>query len=269
MSARPPAASPTPRRKATPPRGAEAAPGSGAAAVAAGAVPIRMNKAHFPVTVLGPGRRLGLWMQGCSIGCPGCVSQDTWAPEAHAPMQVAEVLAWCRRVTQGQAFEGVTISGGEPFDQPDALAALLAELHRWRRQAGLDFDVLCYSGHPLARLERQHAGLLAQLDALIPEPYVDKQPMTQLWRGSANQPLLLLSERARQRYAAFVDAPADSSSKRMQVGISGQRVWWIGLPARGDMQALEAVCAERGLVFAQPSWASAPSAPSAKNTKGA
>ena len=222
----------------------------------AGGVLIRMNKAHFPVTVLGPGRRIGLWMQGCSIGCPGCVSQDTWAPDAHAPMQVAEVLAWCQRVTQGEAFDGVTISGGEPFDQPEALAALLAALHRWRRQAGLDFDVLCYSGHPLARLERQHAGLLAQLDALIPEPYVDKQPMTQLWRGSANQPLVLLSERARTRYAAYVDASANSSSKRMQVGISGQRVWWIGLPARGDMQALEALCAERGLRFAAASWQS-------------
>ena len=42
---------------------------------------IAINKAHFPVTVLGPGRRIGIWLQGCSIHCKGCVSQDTWAAD--------------------------------------------------------------------------------------------------------------------------------------------------------------------------------------------
>lgn len=40
-------------------------------------VNIYINNAHFPVTVLGPGA-LGIWTQGCSIGCKGCVSRDTW-----------------------------------------------------------------------------------------------------------------------------------------------------------------------------------------------
>ncbi|HSV19446.1 MAG TPA: 4Fe-4S cluster-binding domain-containing protein, partial [Casimicrobiaceae bacterium] len=42
---------------------------------------IELNKAHWPVTVLGPGKRIGLWLQGCSIHCPGCVSQDTWSAD--------------------------------------------------------------------------------------------------------------------------------------------------------------------------------------------
>ena len=40
---------------------------------------IRLNKAHYPVTALGPGRRIGLWLQGCALACPGCISQDSWA----------------------------------------------------------------------------------------------------------------------------------------------------------------------------------------------
>ncbi len=43
---------------------------------------ILLNKAHFPVTVLGPGRRIGLWLQGCTIRCRGCVSQDARPADA-------------------------------------------------------------------------------------------------------------------------------------------------------------------------------------------
>lgn len=39
---------------------------------------IAINKIHFPVSTLGFGQRLGIWFQGCSIRCPGCISRDTW-----------------------------------------------------------------------------------------------------------------------------------------------------------------------------------------------
>lgn len=217
------------------------------------AATLELNKAHWPVTVLGPGRRIGLWVQGCAIGCRGCVSQDTWAPDPARAIAVADLVAWCRRVAP-EGPDGVTISGGEPFGQPAGLRALLEELHRWRTDAGLDFDLLCYSGYPLAALRRRHEELLALLDAVIPEPYVDAMPITQLWRGSGNQPLVPLSERGRLRYPAQVDAAAGVGGKRMQVAVEGGRVWMIGIPARGDMARVEALCAERGLSLQQVSW---------------
>jgi len=216
-------------------------------------VKIALNKAHYPVTVLGPGKRIGLWLQGCSIGCTGCVSQDTWAADETFDTTVETVLDWCRKVAT-QGLDGVTISGGEPFEQPEALGALLAGLQAWRSEATLDFDVLAYSGMPLRRLQRDHADLLARLDAIIPEPFVEKQPVTHVWRGSGNQPLVALSERGRARYADWLDASATTQTKRMQIQVSDGRVWAIGIPARGDMQALEGLCASRGLPFASVSW---------------
>jgi anaerobic ribonucleoside-triphosphate reductase activating protein len=214
---------------------------------------LQLNKAHWPVTVLGPGRRIGLWVQGCSIGCRGCVSQDTWAPDNTKVIAVRDLLAWCRKVApDGPA--GITISGGEPFEQPLGLRALLHGLAQWRSDAGLDFDILCYSGYGLARLQRKHAGLLKLLDALIPEPYVDSKPITHAWRGSFNQPLVTLSERGRLRYADSMNAPAEGAGKRMQAAVDGGRVWMIGIPARGDMARVEALCAERGLALEKVSW---------------
>ncbi len=214
---------------------------------------ISINRAHFPVTVLGPGRRIGLWVQGCSIGCKGCVSRDTWAKDAGRLMPIAQLLQWCRDVAVS-GLDGITISGGEPFEQPKALGALLDAMHAWREEAGLDFDILCYSGMPLRRLHERHAGLLSRLDALIPEPFVQSQPRTHAWRGSSNQPLVLLSERARVRYAEHVDDLADVPQRRMQTMVDGERVWVVGIPDRGDMQALEQMCQARGLTLGESSW---------------
>jgi anaerobic ribonucleoside-triphosphate reductase activating protein len=211
------------------------------------------NKAHFPVTVLGPGRRIGLWLQGCTIRCKGCVSRDTWPADPARAMPVAALLAWCRKVA-ADGFDGVTISGGEPFDQPKPLAALLDGLAAWRASAGLDFDILCYSGHPLKTLEKRHAKILARLDALIPEPYADGRPLGGLWRGSDNQTLLPLSPRGQARYAACVAAPQAEDAKRMQVSLQDGRLWFIGIPHRGDMAALEELCRARGLELGQVSW---------------
>ena len=244
---------------------------------------IAINKAHFPVTVLGPGRRIGIWTQGCRIHCKGCVSQDTWAADPGRETTVAKVVTWCKEVTR-DGFDGVTISGGEPFDQPRGLSALLDAFNHWRATEGPDFDLLCYSGYPFSTLQKKHAAILAKLDAVIPEPFVEAQPITHLWRGSSNQPLVALSERGRARFAAFVDAPADTFGKRIQAGFSDPapgdaamgashaanassgaapaggratssgRIWFIGIPARGDMAALESLCAERGVELTQVSW---------------
>lgn len=216
---------------------------------------ISINKAHYPVTVLGPGTRLGIWLQGCSIGCKGCVSRDTWVRDPGREMTVAQLMTWSKQTTQDK-LDGVTISGGEPFDQPAALGALLDALIFWRTQNKLDFDILCYSGHPYATLQKKHQKLLDKLDALIPEPYIDAKPLTHLWRGSSNQTLQLLSARGIAKYTPYLDATTDDSNKRIQTMLDGARMWYVGIPSRGDMAALETLCQSRGVELADVSWKS-------------
>ncbi|MDR2365609.1 MAG: radical SAM protein [Zoogloeaceae bacterium] len=220
--------------------------------MAAASFSLRLNKAHYPVTVLGHGRRIGVWFQGCRIRCKGCVSQDTWDETAGAWVRVADMLTWCRQKGK-EGVDGVTISGGEPFDQPQALNALLDGIHRWRRRENLALDVFCYSGYPFSTLQARHGALLKKLDALAPEPYVDALPEGGCWRGSANQPLLPLSPLGKARYGDPAKWPS-VNEKRLQVSVEGGRVWMIGIPARGDMAALEDLCARRGLHMSAVSW---------------
>ena len=214
---------------------------------------VRLNRAHFPVTTLGPGRRIGLWLQGCSIGCPGCVARDTWEADESRLIEVQDVLDWCRRTAPG-GCDGVTISGGEPFEQPQALGALLAGLRAWREEPSVRaFDILCYSGFDLARLRRRHAALLAQLDLLIPEPYVDGMPRGGRWRGSANQPLLALSTLGRERCAEFTAAEPEGKGA-LQISVQEDHVMCIGIPERRDMHRLQSAVRQRGVALRRVSW---------------
>jgi len=213
---------------------------------------LELNKAHYPVTALGPGRRIGIWMQGCSIHCPGCVSRDTWKRDRGKSIGIADLMAWCKRVCAG-VTDGVTISGGEPFDQPQALAALLDALAHWRKDSGQAFDILCYSGYRLEKLQRRHPRLLERIDALVCDPYVERLPSAQPWRGSDNQRLVPLTPLGRQRYAPYLDGGIEVA-RRFQVVADGKRLWFVGIPQRGDLDRIEQACAERGVSLAATSW---------------
>ena len=104
---------------------------------------IRLSRLHHPVTTLGPGVRAGVWVQGCPIGCRGCMSTDTWEAGPEHEIDTGEVLRWLDTLDR---VDGVTISGGEPFEQPEAVRALVTEIARSRPDA----DILVYSGYPFS-----------------------------------------------------------------------------------------------------------------------
>lgn len=210
-----------------------------------------LSRVHYPVTVLGPGRRLGIWFQGCSRGCRGCVSRDTWSKNAGWECDVRTLLLTCQKLAPDA--DGVTISGGEPFEQPDALQELLLALRCWREESGRPFDILGYSGMALSQLTQEFNEIVNLFDALIPEPFREDLPLGGCWRGSDNQPLIPLSPLGRARYQDFVAAPAGKKGA-FQVGVDQKGIWLIGIPDRGDMQRLEILAREKGLVFKGVSW---------------
>jgi len=187
---------------------------------------IALSRLHFPVTTLGPGRRVGVWFQGCSIQCPGCISPDTWAT-GQGVTSLASTLdalaAWAEEA------DGLTVSGGEPFDQPQALAALITG---WRALS--DTDVLVFTGHAFAEVGpwlKRHPGLI---DALIAEPFQIGATQTRALRGSDNQTLHVLSDRG-ARFAAF-ERPAVPADRRLDVMFDADGgAWFAGIPARGDL----------------------------------
>ncbi|PTY00029.1 radical SAM protein [Verrucomicrobia bacterium LW23] len=220
-----------------------------------------LNRMHYPVTTLGYGRRVGLWLQGCSIRCPGCVSQDTWeAGNALQHIDVEEIArVWQRWLP---AADGLTISGGEPFDQPEALLALM---RAWRRDDTRGGDILVFSGYPLETLRARHRTHLRALDVLISDPYEAGAGDTRMLRGSDNQRVTLATALARRRYPRDINTlPWSDGRRRLDMVVAGDDVWMAGIPRRGELARLQAALRERGLTCAtsqQPRQSSQPQQP--------
>lgn len=179
-----------------------------------------------PVHALGPGERVCLWTQGCAKNCPGCISPEM---QPHAGPQVDEALLseLLTQAAERGGCTGLTISGGDPFEQPEALLRLL-ELVRTQFE-----DILVYTGYTLAELQRGEAGdaaktALTLIDVLIDGRYIQSENRPDcVLRGSANQVIHYLSPEAQPRYAAYLLEP-----RRMEVFSHQDTMIIAGIPDR-------------------------------------
>ena len=209
---------------------------------------LKINRLYWPVTSLGFGQRAGIWFQGCSIGCTGCGSQHTWRVENGKEASVGQIMEWLESLPV-EALNGITVSGGEPFEQPHALMKLLSAI-RGRCGERDDFDVLVYSGYTWRKIQRGFPGALEFVDALISGPYVHKREKAWL-RGSDNQELHTLSKIGHRRYGNDSDRADDSP---LQVVVDGEEIRIIGIPARGDLRELSRRLARRGIQIRDTSY---------------
>jgi anaerobic ribonucleoside-triphosphate reductase activating protein len=211
-------------------------------------IPLRVNRMHHPVTALGHGVRVGIWVQGCTIGCAGCASRDTWDPAAGDEVDPASVVRWLD--TLPGPIDGVTVSGGEPFQQPAGLAGLLAELAAWR--ADREVDLLVFSGYAWPRLvgRPECAEALASCDAVVAGPYVERRNTGVALRGSNNQQIVALTDLGRARYGD----PGALPVPPLQVSLDGDAVRLIGIPRRGDLDRMRSGLAARGIAMGAVTW---------------
>ena len=196
---------------------------------------LHLSRLHFPITTLGPGRRIGIWLQGCTIGCPGCVSADTW-DRTKGETTVARVLEaiapWL------SAADGVTISGGEPLQQSAALEQLL---HGIREASGKGLDLLVYSGFPWEKIASRVMGWNGLADALIAGPFLQSAAQTLAWRGSDNQTLHPLTPLGIEKYSPWISAKRETTGRALDLHFSDDEVWMAGIP---DAKILDAIRSE-------------------------
>lgn len=161
---------------------------------------LRIARVLHGTTAEGPGLRTAVWFQGCSIRCMGCINPHLFSPSGGSDEKVGNIL-------QGaidSRVEGLTLIGGEPFDQPAAGARLAKEAKK------LGLGVIAFSGYDYESL-RSRGGdteeFLAAIDLLVDGPYQAWNPETErALVGSTNQRFMHFSE----RYGSYQPDIADN-----------------------------------------------------------
>lgn len=174
----------------------------------------------------GPGLRSVIWFQGCTLGCPGCFNPDTLPNEPRIALAVDELVD--RLIGLGNAVEGVSLTGGEPFQQPEGLYALVSALRN-----RTELSILVFSGYTRGEILRMPLGeeILLRTDVLIAGRYLKKRHLGRRLLGSANQKIHLLSGRYSLR--DFDRVP------ELEVQIDGRGGVVITGVARADLESEE------------------------------
>jgi anaerobic ribonucleoside-triphosphate reductase activating protein len=149
---------------------------------------LRVYRVYHNSVVEGPGRRSVVQLSGCLLRCPGCYVPETHDTQGGVELTVSEVVDLALD-SQGEPRDGVTVLGGEPFLQPEGLAALLGAL----KERGL--HVTLYTGHTLEALRARGEAVveeaLSRADILIDGPFVAQLSRNAgEWRGSTNQRII-------------------------------------------------------------------------------
>ena len=162
---------------------------------------IRLGRILYPVTALGPGNRLGIWLQGCDRRCEGCANPELQTHEKDTiPTEMA--IGMVKSAVKNYRLEGITISGGEPLLQAEELCVLLDAVKP------LCNDVLLFTGFTMEEIKRENnpavLSLLKNVSVLVDGPYIKTKNKGEILRGSENQVIHFLDENLREKYEQYI-----------------------------------------------------------------
>lgn len=181
--------------------------------------------------LLGPYKRAVLWVQGCCFSCEGCIAKSMQKGDG-TPILTDKMAEIFLEQTQ---IEGITISGGEPFLQAEALSEMVTQIRKKR-----NLGVIVYSGLYLKELERLAqkkeavAVFLGQIDLLIDGRYEKEQDDGRMAVGSANQTLHFLTSRYRGQADYY-----EKKGRKTEIRFAGKQMQLIGVPTKEESQFWE------------------------------
>ena len=165
-----------------------------------------MNVARilYPVQVLGPGKRVGIWVAGCSRRCKGCSNPELWTQRPEYEISVDRLSALVEELARNYEVDGFTISGGEPMNQAKELNQLIAQL------SAVSSDFLVYTGYRIEQLIEMHDpmidSVLRKIAVLVDGEYIEELNDNSFLRGSSNQRVHVLNAACKEKYQKYLEA---------------------------------------------------------------
>ena len=185
---------------------------------------MKIDRIIYPITSLGPGNRIAIWTVGCSKHCKKCSNPELWDANGKKDVSADRILRFVTDIMEKETVDGITFTGGDPFEQPNDLLYLVEKLHP------LCKDILIYTGFTedslFKRLTRDEIRTVQKnIAVLIDGPYIDKKNDGKCClRGSTNQRLIFYDDSLHALYDDYL-----KKGRTLQNVYVNQRVISVGI----------------------------------------
>ena len=185
---------------------------------------MQIDRILFPVTTLGPGNRLGIQTIGCPHRCFNCSNPELWNDDVQKDISLSNL----RTVFQDNKLliDGVTITGGEPFHQPDELYSLIKMLRHLEYE-----DILVYTGYKYEFIKDKFHKIIDCIDVLVDGLYDDSLNDNIGQKGSSNQRCIVLNSKFEEKYKEF-----DTQIRKRQNFVANGKIISVGIPTKCSYQ---------------------------------
>ena len=177
-----------------------------------------------PIHTLGPGSRIGLWIQGCSKNCQGCISKELQRFDERKNIPVDMLVSLIRQEADRNNCNRITISGGDPFEQPEELYELLFQIRKRFE------DILVYTGYTMQEIEASviMRACIPLIDVLVDGRYVENENTgrSRIY-GSDNQKMIIRNEKLAKDYEEF-----EKGEHVLETFIHNDKVITVGIQER-------------------------------------
>lgn len=197
----------------------------------------QLNRLQFPVYNLGTGKRLAIWVQGCNLGCKGCINPELWPVSGGRSLDLEQfIISILPEINQ---FDGITITGGEPFQQYEQLVAFCTFL----RQKS-DINILVFSGYTINELIENHPDklFLSCIDNLVDGRYIQGHPEKNAIKGSSNQNIYTFESGKIKE-----SEPLMNDGKWSFIVDHEKTIFMAGIPRMGEMQRIKERLSKTGI----------------------
>lgn len=188
----------------------------------------------YPVEVLGPGKRVGIWFCGCPRRCKGCSNPELWEIQEQYKTTPNHIYGLVSQIAEEHTIDGFTITGGDPMYQADELQTLISLIRN------ISSDILVYTGYSIKELNSE---MLHGISVLIDGEYIESRNKNCILRGSDNQEIYVLDVRFKKKYAAYLSM----NKNQIQNFMTSNGIVSVGIHKPNFMDQLNKTIQGRGL----------------------
>ena len=206
---------------------------------------MKVARILYPVKVLGPGNRIGIWVCGCKRACKGCANPELWDMDEAKEIPIDKLIGVLETLIKQHEVDGITISGGEPFLQTEELDVLIQAMSKHTR------DILVFTGYrrevlvKRKRLKEPVQRILDSVAVLVDGAYLQEKNQGHPLKGSANQRIMYRDKATQERYQKYIEE--NMGKNLVQNFKAAEGFIAVGIHRRDFGSLLEEKLTERGL----------------------